>query len=64
MFDNECTTGYRLNAVAGEYDLGEYATMTAEQIDQEVIAEARRLTHEQPDHLWRGGFGSCHGPGI
>ena len=33
----------RLAALDDEYDLGEYATMTHEQIDQEVIAEARRL---------------------
>jgi hypothetical protein len=39
----------RLAALDDEYDLGEYATMTHEQIDQEVIAEARRLTHGQPD---------------
>jgi hypothetical protein len=34
----------RLAALDDEYDLGAYATMTREQIDQEVIAEARRLT--------------------
>jgi hypothetical protein len=34
----------RLAALDDEYDLGAYATMTPEQIDQEVIAEARRLT--------------------
>jgi hypothetical protein len=39
----------RLAALDDEYDLGEYATMTHEQIDREVIAEARRLTHGQPD---------------
>ena len=39
----------RLAALDDEYDLGDYATMTAGQIDQEVIAEARRLAHEQPD---------------
>ena len=33
----------RLEAPDDEYDLGVYATMTPEQIDQEVIAEARRL---------------------
>jgi hypothetical protein len=39
----------RLAALDDEYDLGAYATMTREQIDQEVIAEARLLTHRQPD---------------
>ena len=39
----------RLAALDDEYHLGEYATMTHEQIDQEVIAEARRLMHGQPD---------------
>src|ERR1700761_5943413 len=39
----------RLAALDDEYDLGEYATMAHEQIDREVIAEARRLTHGQPD---------------
>ena len=39
----------RLAALDDEYDLGAYATMTHEQIDQEVIAEARRLTNGQPD---------------
>ena len=39
----------RLAAVDDEYDLGAYATMTPGQIDQEVIAEARRLTPGQPD---------------
>ena len=39
----------RLAAVDDEYDLGAYATMTPGQIDQEVIAAARRLTPGQPD---------------
>lgn len=39
----------RLAALDDEYDLGAYATMTHEQIDREVLAEARRLTHGQPD---------------
>ena len=39
----------RLAALDDEYDLGAYATMTREQVDQEVIAEARRLMHAQPD---------------
>ena len=37
----------RLASLDDEYDLGPYATLTREQIDQEVIAEARRLTREQ-----------------
>ena len=39
----------RLAALDDEYDLGAYATVAPEQIDHEVIAEARRLTHRLPD---------------
>jgi len=48
-FGHSLPLAERLAALDDEYDLGVYATMTPEQIDQEVIAEARRLTHEQPD---------------
>jgi hypothetical protein len=36
----------RLAALDDEYDLDAYATMTREQTDQEVIAEARPLTYD------------------
>ncbi len=39
----------RLAALDDEYDLGAYAAMTPEQIDQEVITEARRLIREHAD---------------
>jgi hypothetical protein len=43
----------RLAVLDDVYDLGfgpgTYATMTREQIDQEVLGEARRLTHRRPD---------------
>jgi hypothetical protein len=48
-FGHSLPLAERLAALDDEYDLGAYATMTPEQIDQEVIAEARRLTHERPD---------------
>ncbi len=48
-FGHSMPLAERLAALDDEYDLGAYATMTREQIDQEVIAEARRLTHEQAD---------------
>ena len=48
-FGHSLPLAERLAALDDEYDLGAYATMTREQIDQEVIAEARRLTHRQPD---------------
>jgi hypothetical protein len=48
-FGHSLPLAERLAALDDEYDLGAYATMTREQIDHEVIAEARRLTHRQPD---------------
>lgn len=44
VLDDECDLGF---------DPGTYATMTREQTDQEVLAEARRLTHEQADQRAR-----------
>lgn len=50
-FGHNLPLAERLAVLDDEYDLGfdpgTYATMTREQIDQEVLAEARRLTHEQ-----------------
>ena len=40
----------RLAQLDDEYDLGSYSTMTQEQIDQEVMTEARQLTRERPGH--------------
>ena len=48
-FGHRLAVADRLAVLDDEYDLGAYATMTREQIDREVIAEARRLTHGQPD---------------
>lgn len=46
-FGHSLPLAERLAALDDEYDLGPYATLTPEQIDQEVIAEARRLTRER-----------------
>ena len=48
-FGHSLPLAERLAALDDEYDLGAFATMTREQTDQEVIAEARRLTRDQPD---------------
>lgn len=48
-FGHSLPLAERLAALDDEYDLGAYATMTREQTDQEVIAEARPLTYDQPD---------------
>ena len=47
-FGHSLPLAERLAVLDDEYDLGAYATMTREQIDQEVMAEGRRL-HDQPD---------------
>ena len=50
-FGHNLPLAERLAVLDDEYDLGfdpgTYATMTREHIDQEVLNEARRLTHEQ-----------------
>ncbi|MDQ2812113.1 MAG: hypothetical protein M3Z75_09595 [Actinomycetota bacterium] len=48
-FGHSLPLAERLATLDDEYDLGACATMTPQQIDQEVIAEARRLTHQQDD---------------
>jgi hypothetical protein len=46
-FGHSLPLASRLAALDDEYDLGDYATMTPEQADEAVIAEARYLTREQ-----------------
>ena len=43
-FGHSLPLAERLAVLDDEYDLGAYATMTPEQIDHEVIAQARMLT--------------------
>ena len=48
-FGHSLPLAERLATLDDQYDLRACATMTPEQIDQEVLAEARRLTHQQAD---------------
>jgi hypothetical protein len=49
-FGHSLPLAERLATLDDEYDLADYATMTPEQIDGAVIAEARQLTREQAGH--------------
>jgi hypothetical protein len=46
-FGHRLPLAERLTTLDDEYDLGDYATMTSELVDEAVMAEARQLTREQ-----------------